>query len=41
MRFMVMVKGDKSTEDGSLPAPKLFVTVEQMNEAIRRGGTRG
>ena len=38
MRFMVLVKGDKSTEDGKLPDPKLFEEMDKFNEELIKAG---
>jgi hypothetical protein len=38
MRFMVIVKADKSTEAGVLPDEKMFREMGQLNEEMARAG---
>lgn len=38
MRFMIMVKADKNTEDGTLPDPKLFEEMDKFNEELIKAG---
>ena len=38
MRFMLMVKADNNTEDGTLPDPKLFAEMDKFNEELIKAG---
>jgi hypothetical protein len=38
MRFMILVKGTKSTESGALPGEKLLAEMARFNEELARAG---
>ena len=38
MRFMILVKGDKNSEAGTLPEPKLFDEMNKFNEELIKAG---
>jgi len=38
MRFMVIVKGDESTEAGVLPSPEFFAEMGKYNEGLVKAG---